>query len=952
MTTTRYNEQFIDILDRLATIMTKHGEPFRARAYQKAQETIMTMCQVDITSPNDLKGKPGIGDTIMEKLKEYVATGTLRVLEQEKSNPVNVLADIYGVGPKKAQELVDKGITSIEMLRKNQSMLNDIQRVGLHYYEDILERIPRSEIETYKSIFEQAILDAKMEIVGSYRRGAPTSGDIDVIVTSTSPQAFTTFVDKLLAQRVIRHVLSRGPSKCLVITKLSDEACARRVDFLFTTPAEFPFAILYFTGSKLFNTVMRQVAVEQGYSMNEHGITKGKKGVKVEHAFETEADIFAFLGLEYKLPTERTDGRAIIRSSASSCSASSCSASSSSLVSILRTKGLHALNETQLKQLIEEANHVYYNLSSSLMTDSEFDLVKAFVDSKVNSIGAPVEKGKAKVTLPYTMGSMDKIKPDTHALAGWCTKFRGPYIVSCKLDGVSGLYSTEGQEPKLYTRGDGFVGQDISHLIPYLHLPKAKGIVLRGEFILPRNVFASKYKALFANPRNMVAGIVNNKTVHEAITDVHFVAYEVIQPVCPPSKQFAFLASLGDVEVVQYRHTTMLSNEVLSTTLVDWRANYLYEIDGIIVSNDDVYDRKPGNPEHAFAFKMVLTDQVVEATVVDVLWTPSKDGYLKPRVQIEPVNLGGVQITFATGFNGAFIEDHRIGVGAVVELIRSGDVIPYIRKVLVPATQAKMPSVAYTWNNTHVDVLLENVEADETVKEKNITCFFRGLGVEGLSTGNVKRIIEAGFDSVPKIVHMTLADFLTVEGFKDKTATKLRENIRHQIDTASLVTFMSASNVFGRGFHEKKIELIMESYPNVLLSKESNVHKVATLTSIKGLASKTAEAFVERIPDFVQFMHACSLSAKLSAMVSALEPSITSDHPLFGKSVVLTGFRDDALQSSLKSVGAKVASSVSSKTFAVIVKQEGIEETGKVMDAKKLNIPVMTLQQFRTTMKI
>ena len=125
---------------------------------------------------------------------------------------------------------------------------------------------------------------------------------------------------------------------------------------------------------------------------------------------------------------------------------------------------------------------------------------------------------------------------------------------------------------------------------------------------------------------------------------------------------------------------------------------------------------------------MVLSDQVAESKVVDVLWSPSKDGYLKPRVQIEPIKLGGVTIEYATGFNGAFIKDNNIGVGTVVEIIRSGDVIPYIRKVVVPAEEAKMPSVPYKWNDTHVDIMLEDALSDETVKEKNITGFFRGIG--------------------------------------------------------------------------------------------------------------------------------------------------------------------------------------------------------------------------------
>jgi NAD-dependent DNA ligase len=999
----RLNEKFIELMEQLADIMLKQGEPFRARAYQKAQETIMAYPS-DIMSPNDLKGKPGIGSTIMEKLNEYVETGTLKVLEREKNNPVNILAEVYGIGPKKAKELVDNGITSIAQLRENQQMLNDIQKVGLRYYEDVLKRIPRSEIEEYKSIFESDFKkvstgDSKFEIVGSYRRGAQSSGDIDVIITSDSPKVFINFIDELIKKKIILEILSRGPTKCLVMAKIPSSDSVRRVDFLYTGLEEFPFAILYFTGSKIFNTVMRHIALEKGYTMNEHGINKmegKKKGDKVSHHFASEKDIFDFLGLEYKAPTERTDGRAVVvklkkpqliiedSSSESSPQEYVLPAAKKVVKKVMPAKALliesdsededevdqniidiaknfkkngisvlESLNENQLSSILREANKAYYN-QQPFMTDNEFDIVKEYIEKKYPSnkaiveIGAQVERNK--VALPYPMGSMDKIKPDTGALANWMAKYRGPYLLSCKLDGVSGLYTTEGSAPKLYTRGDGKVGQDVSHLIPYLRLPKTKGVVIRGEFIIPKAVFDSKYKTKFANPRNMVAGIVNHKTINEAINDLHFVAYEVIVPVKKPSEQMEFLSTL-DVEVVLWKTesaltegSVALTNELLSETLVEWRKNYVYEIDGVIVTNDAKYTRKAGNPEHAFAFKMVLSDQIAEAKVVDVIWTPSKDGYLKPRVQIEPINLGGVRIEFATGFNGAFINDNKVGIGAVIELIRSGDVIPHIRKVTVPAEQAKMPSVPFKWNDTHVDIMLEDLGSDDTVKEKNITGFFRGIGVEGLSSGNVARIIQAGYDTVPEIIKMDVDDLLQVEGFKDKTANKLYNGIKEKINAASLVTIMSASNMFGRGFSEKKLELIMESYPNVLLSKESDAQKVAKISAIKGMAEKTAEAFVERIPDFINFIKEAGLVKKLAQEVTE-KKQVDESHPLFGKTIVMTGFRDAQIQEAIKNVGAKLGSSVSKNTFIVLVKDKD-EDTGKAADARKLGVTLMTPEEF------
>jgi len=984
----RLNEKFIELMEKLADIMLKKGEPFRARAYQKAQETIMAY-PVDILSPNDLKSKPGIGEAIMEKLNEYVQTGTLKVLEREKNNPVNILAEVYGIGPKKAKDLVDKGITSIAQLRENKHLLNDSQKVGLQYYEDILKRIPRSEIEDYKAIFENSFpnqespsADGKMEIVGSYRRGAQNSGDIDVIITSNSPKVFTTFLDNLIKENIILYVLSRGPTKCLVVAKIPSSDAVRRVDFLYTNPEEFPFAILYFTGSKICNTVMRHIALEKGYTMNEHGIYKmdaKKKGEKVNHAFKSEKDIFDFLGLEYKSPIERIDGRAIVVKASKpkliieeSDSESESEESESeeyvlpakvaskkimmledetykNIANDFKKNGisvLESLNEKQLSQLLREANRAYYN-EEPFFTDNQYDIVKEFVESiypsniVLHEIGAPVERNKVK--LPYPMGSMDKIKPDTNALANWMGKYKGPYVLSCKLDGVSGLYTTEGASPKLYTRGDGKVGQDISHLIPFLRLPKTKGIVIRGEFIIPKTLFDAKYKETFANPRNMVAGIVNHKTINEVIKDLHFVAYELMKPIRKPSEQMELLLTL-DVETVLYKIEPTITNDLLSNSLLEWRYNYAYEIDGVIVANDALYERKSGNPEHAFAFKMVLSDQVAEAKVVDVIWAASKDGYLKPRVQIEPINLGGVQITYATGFNGAFINDNKIGIGAIIELIRSGDVIPYIRKVVVPAEEPRMPSIPFKWNDTHVDIMLEDLESDETVREKNITGFFRGIAVEGLSTGNVKRIMETGYDSVPEILKMTIGDFLQVEGFKEKTATKLHDGIKEKIDAASLTTIMSASNMFGRGFSEKKIHLIMESYPQVLLSKETDAQKITKISAIKGMATKSAEAFVERIPEFINFIKEAGIVKKLAEGIPE-KKEVNQSNPLFGKSIVMTGFRDTSLQEAIKDVGAKLGSSVSSKTFVVLVKDKD-EDTGKANEARKLSVPLMTPEEF------
>jgi NAD-dependent DNA ligase len=605
------------------------------------------------------------------------------------------------------------------------------------------------------------------------------------------------------------------------------------------------------------------------------------------------------------------------------------------------------LKEEQIAEILRKCDDAFHTDKEPLMTDMQYDIVKEYMEQKYpdnpifQQFGAPVEKNK--VDLPYEMASMDKIKPDTNALNDWKGKYKGPYVVSCKLDGVSGLYTTEGTTPKLYTRGNGKVGQDVSHLIPFLKLPKKKGIVVRGEFIMPKSVFAEKYASQFANIRNLVAGIVNRLTLDDKVKDLHFVAYEVIQPELKPSKQIDMLITTG-FEVVHHKMETNITNNMLSELLVEWRKDYIYEIDGIIVTDDNIYPRKSGNPQHSFAFKMVLSDQMAEAKVVNVIWTPSKDGYLKPRVQIEPIKLGGVTIEYATGFNAAFIENNKIGVGALIQIIRSGDVIPHIRGVTVPATEAKMPDVPYKWNDTHVDIMLEDVSSNMTVVEKNITGFFRGIGVDGLSSGNVARIVAAGYDTVPKIIRMTKEELLKIEGFKDKLTTKIYDGIHSALDKASLLIIMSASNIFGRGLSDKKMEPILEQYPTILTSNASSDAKIQQVTQVKGMAKKSAEAFVEKIPAFLTFIEECGLQDKLASTTIVLKP-VDMSHPLYKKTVVMTGVRDEAVKEALKTVGATLGSSVSKNTFIVIAKTQD-EDTGKAAEARKLNIPIVTPQQF------
>lgn len=625
-----------------------------------------------------------------------------------------------------------------------------------------------------------------------------------------------------------------------------------------------------------------------------------------------------------------------------------------------KTKGLTFLktsDESEITRMIVLSNNEYYNSSSPLLTDTEFDILKEYAsekyptNSEINCIGAPITKNK--VTLPYDMPSMDKIKPDTNALSQWKTKYSGPYVLSCKLDGVSGMYSTENNEPKLYTRGDGKVGQDITHILRVLKLPESREkIVVRGEFIISKQKFNEKYKGAFSNPRNLVSGIINSKTLDYKTEDLDFVAYEVIRPQMKPSEQMAFLDRLG-FTVVQntYSRKTNLENEILSNTLLLWRLNYKYEIDGVIVTDDNIHTRKEGNPEHAFAFKMVISDQMAEVKVLDVLWEPSKSGYLKPRVQIEPVQLCGVTIQYVTGFNGSFVESNKIGIGSIIQIIRSGDVIPHIKSVTIPAENPRMPEVPYHWTKNHVDLVLDNLEDNQKVKEKNITEFFTKLEVDGLSGKTVEKIMEAGLDTIPKILKAPKSEFYKVKGFKETMVNKIYEGIRDKVEKASLLDIMAASNQFGRGIGERKIKPILETCPDILTKQESIEDKYERLLQIRGIGTENARSFTENIENFMDFLKECGLEKKLyidsnTKSRAVLERKMDNSHPLFEKRIVMTKFRDPVLKEKIMEKGGIIDENIGKNTHILIVKSKE-DQSSKMKYATDNNIIIMELNEFK-----
>ena len=343
------------------------------------------------------------------------------------------------------------------------------------------------------------------------------------------------------------------------------------------------------------------------------------------------------------------------------------------------------------------------------------------------------------------------------------------------------------------------------------------------------------------NSRSAVAGLVNSKNVDIEIAKLsQFVCYSILSEELFHEEQIKLLQKYG-FETVNYKIVKKIDEPTLESYLKDRRHASLYDIDGIVCGDDSQkYKHSGNNPLFAFAFKMVLADQKLNAIVVQVIWTPTSYKYIKPKIEIKPVEIGGTSVTFATAHNAKFIEENIIGPGAEIEIIRSGDVIPYILSVIKPASSGKpqMPSLKYKWNNTKVDIILDDNTEDNIVNIKVIEHFFRKMGVKWMSEGIITKLVDNDFDSIHKILTAKKNDLINIDGIGEKLVDKIFIEINRAFKEIKLEKFMAASHTLGRALGEKKLAEIVKVYPNILTNTWSHNEIINNVIEINGFSDK------------------------------------------------------------------------------------------------------------------
>jgi NAD-dependent DNA ligase len=643
---------------------------------------------------------------------------------------------------------------------------------------------------------------------------------------------------------------------------------------------------------------------------------------------------------------------------------------------------LKSLDEPEIKKIIEYLSGQYYNKNVSLVSDQLFDVIKEFYEKefnkKIDKIGAPItSKNGNKVKLPFWMGSLDKIKPSTKTFDKWVGDFSGPYVLSYKLDGISALLYKNKNKVYMYTRGDGFEGQDISHCIELMGINVSRlveGDAIRGELIISKENF-KKISDTMANPRNAVSGIINTKKPDPKLLKlIDFVGYWVLNPELTASEQLKYIEKKEFVpRSVEYKIQKKITIDELSNMLIQARKSHKYEIDGIVVIDDSKYYplESGSNPSYGFAFKQLLTDQIAESTVVDVIWEVSKDKYIKPKIKINTVELGGVEITFATAFNAKFIVDNVIGPGSIVQIVRSGDVIPKIEKVLKPSdtNKPKMPNIKYIWNDTQVDIIASELD-DETMEKitvKKLTYFFTTLNIKWMAESTIEKFVSNGYDDLWKILQADQDKINKIEGFGKTLVEKLFTSITDGLKGRKLEEIMAASQVFGRGIAIKKFKLITSTHPDILeIYKNSGSEEVTKLiNNIMGFDTKTTSKIVDSMGDFIVFLDkflkikpdllkdtSKDKISKISKSNSSSDSnSIQSSKSKLnlskfkGKTIVFTGFRDKEIEEELEQFGSKITNSISKNTN-ILIAADPDEKSSKLAKAKELKVEIISKNEF------
>ena len=603
------------------------------------------------------------------------------------------------------------------------------------------------------------------------------------------------------------------------------------------------------------------------------------------------------------------------------------------------------LTDDQLVEFLEIANSLY-RAGLQILDDAEYDftfLAELRIRNPYHPFLSRVEPEAAfigkTVELPARMLSTEKAYT-RKAIEQWGTRIRKAakktnkdferleFRVTPKLDGFAAY--DDGQH--LYTRGDGRRGTDITRVFDR-GLAVANGGergLGAGEIVVNRRYFDENLQPYFENPRNFQTSVIKEKEL-----EVH--AEKAIKDKASVFYPFALLPCwVGPwQELIDHFDSVVLSV----------RSRVEYDVDGVIIEiTDDDLKKEMGATRHHHSWQIAYKENLEAAhvRVIDVLPQTSRSGRVNPVAKVEPTRLSGALVQRATAHHYKMVLEKGIGPGAVIELTRSGEVIPKIGAVITPVI-AELPKECPSCGSEVV------LDGDYLYCPNNVGCpaqiantmehFFKMLRhVDLFGTATIEKLYANGIRSVEEIYSLGAKEFESM-GFGPKQSENLVDQLnRSRVEKIEDWRFLAAFGVFRLG--PGNCEKLLSHYhiEDVFNLNEEQIVRV------EGFAKKTATMVIEglkRIRPLFEKLYRLGFNLEISSRLEQTEKSVS---PISGKQIVFTGTmtrgsRDD-MEKEAKSLGAKVGKSVTGKTN-ILVTGENVGTT-KLNDAQQKGVQILS----------
>ncbi|XID75291.1 NAD-dependent DNA ligase LigA [Alkanindiges sp. WGS2144] len=660
-----------------------------------------------------------------------------------------------------------------------------------------------------------------------------------------------------------------------------------------------------------------------------------------------------------------------------------------------------------LISLLAQHNHAYYVMDEPSISDAEYDQLfhqlKALeqqypelqqTDSPTQKVGGTALSKFQSIQHSVPMLSLGNVfNEDDLRAFGQRIRDRLPnqpyeYEVELKFDGLAvSLWYEHGRFVRGVTRGDGEVGEDISHTVSTIrNLPKILNmeagqpapefLEVRGEVLIPKSGFLklnreaeARGEKTFANPRNAAAGSLRQLNPDiAAARPLAFYAYGIAQ--CVPhhglNTQFAsmeWLKTLG-FEIGQ-EHVVLDSVEAVQQVYeqIQARREQLpMEIDGMVIKVNNLNQQRQlgflsREPRWATAYKFPA--QAALTTVENIEWQIGRTGILTPVARLKPVSVGGVTVSNVTLHNIGEIHRLDVRIGDTVSVYRTGDVIPKVEKVWlefrpVETVPVQLPACCPICDSPVVMPEGEALArcsgglycAAQRIEAIRHFVSRRAMDIEGLGERWVESLLEKGLiDNVADIYQ--LHEHRDVLLSLDKMGEKSLQNLLNAIETSKDTTFNRFIYALGiRGVGETTARMLADTFQTLDALKEADLDALKKTPDVGDISA-------EWIYDFFRAEHNIEVIERLLAVgIDWPLPAPRTRQPLTGESWVLTGtltqFTREHATQRLQALGARVSGSVSAKTKAVVA---GEKAGSKLDKAQKLGIRVLTEDEFIALMQ-